>query len=107
MPQRAAFLPALTPRMQILLDGQRRKDGAILGDIADAPVRDLERLEAGDGFVLEDDRAVRRHVAHDRLQRGRAADAVAAENADDLAVADVKRDAAQDVALAVIGMQIA
>ena len=41
------------------------------------------------------------------FKRGRAADAVAAENADDLAGADAKRDALQDVALAVVGVQIA
>ena len=41
------------------------------------------------------------------LQVGRAADAVAPEQADDLAIADVKVDAMQDVALAVIGVQVA
>ena len=49
----------------------------------------------------------RRHQAHDRLAGGGAADAVAAEQADDLAVADAEIDALQDVALAVEGVQVA
>ena len=45
-------------------------------------------------------------VAHDRLDRRRAADAVAAEQADDLCFIDVEGDAVQDMALAVIGLEI-
>ena len=37
-------------------------------------------------------------IAHDGAQRGRLARAVAADQADDLALADLERDAAQDVA---------
>ena len=47
-----------------------------------------------------------RHVAHDRLDRRRAAGAVAAEKADDLAFADAERDALQDVALAVVRVEV-
>ena len=46
------------------------------------------------------------HLAHDRLDGGRAARAVASEQADDLARADAERHALQDVALAVIGVQV-
>ena len=44
--------------------------------------------------------------AHDGLERRALADAVAAQQADDLALADVERDAVQDVALAVVGVQV-
>ncbi len=37
-------------------------------------------------------------IAHDRAQRGGLARAIAADQADDLALADLERDAAQDVA---------
>ena len=46
------------------------------------------------------------HQAHDGLERGALADAVAAEQADHLAAADVQRDAVQDVALAVVGVHV-
>ena len=59
------------------------------------------------GAALEADLADRRHQAHDGLAGGRAADAVAAEQADDLALIDREVDALQDVALAVKGMEIA
>ncbi len=51
--------------------------------------------------------AVRRDVAHDGLQRGRAPDAVAAEHRHDLALAHLEGEPLQDVALAVIGVQVA
>ena len=50
-----AALASLDAEDEVLLDGQRRgKHGAILGDVTDAPMCDLERLEAGNGFILED-----------------------------------------------------
>ena len=52
------------------------------------------------------DGALRRHLAHDRLHGGGATDAVAAEQAHDFAGGDVEIDAVQDVALAVIGVEI-
>ncbi len=69
-------------------------------------MRDLVARQPGDVLALERDRAVRRHLAHDRLHGGRAADTVAAEQADDLAGGDAHIDALKDVAFAVIGVQI-
>jgi hypothetical protein len=43
---------------------------------------------------------------HDRLQRRALADAVAPEQAHDLAALHVERDAVQDMALAVIGVHV-
>ena len=46
------------------------------------------------------------HQAHDRLDRRRAARSVSAEQADDLALADVHVDAVQDMALAIVGLEV-
>ena len=78
----------------------------MLGHIAEAEMRDPVARQAGDVLALEADRALRRHLAHDRLDRGGAADAVAPEQAHDLAGVDIEIDALQDVALAVIGVEI-
>ena len=68
---------------------------------------DLVGPQACDRVALESDFTYRRHQSHDGLAGGRAADAVAAEQADDLALIDPEVDALQDVALAVEGMEIA
>jgi hypothetical protein len=91
---------------QVLAGRQGRENVAVLGHVADALAGDDVRLEAGDLLAAEGDRAPRRHLAGDRLDGGRAADAVAAQKAYDLAFVDVERDALQDVALAVIGVQV-
>ena len=67
---------------------------------------DAVARQARDVGALEADRALRRHFAHDGLDRGGAADAVAAEQAHHFAGRDVDVDALQDMALAVIGVQI-
>ena len=101
-------LAVLDAEHQVLPHRQRREDVAVLGHIAEAAdARSCRAWQAGDVVALEPDGALRRHLAHDRLHGGRAADAVAAQQADHLAGADVQIDALQDVALAVIGMQIA
>ena len=64
-------------------------------------------FHAGDLLALEGDRALRCDLAHDRLDGGRAADPVAAQQADDLARLNVQIDPLQNVALAVIGVKIA
>ncbi len=69
-------------------------------------MRDLVGPQAGYVSVAKADRALRRHQPHDRLAGGGAADAVAAEQAHDLAVIDIDVDAMQDVALAVIRVEV-
>ena len=92
---------------QVLPHRQAGKDVAMLGHVAEPEMRDLVARQARDIAALEQDRALRRHFAHDGLDGGGAADAVAAEQADHLAGVDMHIDALQDVALAVIGVQIA
>ena len=78
----------------------------MLGNVAEAEMRDAVARQPRDVAALELDRALRRHFAHDRLDRRRASDTVAAQQADDFAGVDVHVDALQDVALAVVGVQV-
>src|SRR6185295_871200 len=72
--------------------------------VADALVGDVVGAVADQLPVAQPDRALGGHEAHDGLDRRRAPRAVAAEQAHDLALADVHVDAVQDVALAVVGL---
>ena len=98
---------ALQPELEVLPHGQAGEHLAVLGHVADAGMGDLVGPQPRDRAALEADLADRRHQSHDRLAGGRAADAVAAEQAHDLALVDREVDALQDVALAVEGMQVA
>ena len=69
-------------------------------------MRHLVGPQAGDILAAEFHRALGGDQAHDGLAGGRSADAVAPQQADDLAVVHIERDAMQDVALAVIGVEI-
>ena len=60
-----------------------------------------------DRAAFKPDLTRRGHQPHDGLAGGRAADTVAAEQADDFALVNAEIDALEDVALAVIGMEIA
>src|SRR4029077_17755523 len=97
---------ALQPKLEVLAHRQRREDLPVLRHIADAAMGDLIGPEPRDILAAKLDGALRGNQAHDRLARRRPADAVAPEQADDLAVADVEVDAMQDVALAVISVQV-
>ena len=75
---------------------------------ADAAACDAIRGQAVDPFAVERDLAGGRlDPAGDRLEQRRLADAVAAENAEHLAVAHGEVDALDDVARAVVGVQVA
>src|SRR6185369_1332225 len=97
---------ALHAQLEVLVHGQRREDLPVLGHVADAGVGDEVGPEPGDVAPLEHDPAERRHQAHDGLARGGAPDAVAAEEAHDLALAHAQVDPLEDVALAVEGVQV-
>src|SRR5262249_1420455 len=60
----------------------------------------LMRLQPDDLIALEADRAFRRDIAHDRLDRCRTADTIAAKQGDDFTFVDAERVAMQDVTLA-------
>src|SRR5581483_6675163 len=105
-PPFAGSADVLDAEQQILPHREAGEDVAMLRYIAEAAARDPIARQPRDILPLEAYRAVRRHLAHDRLHGGGAADAIAAEQAHDLAGGDVEIDALQDVALAVIGVQI-
>jgi hypothetical protein len=96
----------LHPRSRFSRHGERRKDLATLGYVAETLARDLVRLHAVDALAAEANGAYRGTSADQRFHRGRAARAVAPEEAHDLARADAKAHALQDVALRVIGVQV-
>src|SRR5437762_2324423 len=82
---------------------EQAEDPSVLGDVPDPDPRESIRREARDAPTVEHDAPRRRtNDAHDRLERRRLADAVAAEEPDHLARADLERHAVQDVRLAVI-----
>ena len=105
-PPLAGLSRVLDAKHQVLPHRQARKDIAMLRNVAEAEMGDSVARQARDVGALEFDRALRRHLAHDGLDGRGAADTVAAEQADDLAGIDVHIDALQDMALAVIGVQI-
>ena len=92
---------------QVFHHREQPEDAAVLRHIADAEAGELVRRQAGDGVAVEQHGAVARpNEAHDGFQRRAFADAVAAEEADHLAGTDMKRNAVQDVAFAVIGVHV-
>jgi hypothetical protein len=98
--------PRLHTQQQILPHGEPGEDRAVFRHVAQATARDVVRPQTVDALALEANRPDRRHFADDRLDRRRAAGAVAAQQAHDLALADVQGHALQDVALAVIGVKV-
>src|SRR5437762_1008796 len=70
-------------------------------------ISDAMRREPADRPVLEHDAAgARRHEAGDGFEGRALADAVAPQQPDHLAAPDLERNAVQDMALAVIGMDV-
>ena len=90
---------------QVLPHCQRRKNIAVLGHIAKPGAGDGVVGQAGEFTPLETDRALRRDLAHNGLERRRTPRAIAAKQADYFALLHVEVDTLQDVALAVIGVE--
>src|SRR5262249_49312990 len=104
---RFAHTVAIEPGAEIFHDCEQPKDAAILPDVADAQSRELVRRQTGDLAAGEQHLApIGMDQAHDGLERGALADAVAAEEPYDLPSVDVERHPMQDVALAVIGVDV-
>jgi hypothetical protein len=76
----------LAPDLEVLRHGQAGEDAAVLRDVAEPEAGDLVGLEGGEIVLVEAHRAGGgSNQPHDRLERGRLACAVAAEERDDLA----------------------
>jgi len=91
---------------QVFAHRQPIEDSPALGHVRDPARDDLVRGDAGERVAVEDDGAAARdEEARDGLERGRLAGAVVAEQRHDLAAADLERDAAQRVDLAVVHVQ--
>ena len=91
---------------EILLNRQRREDLPVFGHITDTGTGDLVGPQAGDRLAFEVDAAMRLYQAHDGFAGGRPADPVATQQADDLAFVNMQFDTLQDMALAVVSVQI-
>ena len=84
------------------------EDAAVFRHVADTETGQAVRRQPDEITALERDRAGGGvHEAHDRLEGRRLADAVAAEQANDLARPDVDADAVEDVGLAVVRVDVA
>ena len=94
-------------QQQVLLAAQAGEDAALLGAVAQPELRDAVRRQVHRLRAVDHDRAgAPAHQAHDRLQRGGAAGAVAAQQRDDLALVHRQVDAVQDVRFAVPGVHV-
>src|SRR5262249_7855878 len=87
--------------------GEQAEDPPLLRHPGDAEPGERVRRDALEIATLERDPAAgaARH-AHDRLERRRLAHSVAAEQADDLAGADLDRHAVQHVGFSVVGVDV-
>src|SRR5713226_2480540 len=94
----------LDAKHQVLTHRQAREDISMLRNVTQPQMRDAVARQPCDVAALEFDRALRRHLAHDGLDRRGAPDAIATQQADDLAGIDTHIDALQDMALAVVGV---
>jgi hypothetical protein len=92
---------------QILLDAETGEDVAILGHVADAALDDPVGRELRDVVPRERHPPAWPYQAHQRPQRRRLADAVAAEQRGDASLWHRKRDALKDVRLAEVDVQVA
>ena len=92
---------------QVFLDRQRAEHAAALGHHREALAHELERGRAGDALAVVADRAgLDRLQAADALERRRLAGAVRADQAHELALADVEVDALDRVDAAVGDLEL-
>src|SRR5215472_1403639 len=95
------------PGLEVLLHRETRKDFSSLWHQRKAAPRPLVRLEAGDVVSVPNDAAVAdRLQAEDRAKQAGLADAVAAEQACDLAALRADTDPAQDMARAIVKVDL-
>ena len=96
-------------QLQVFLDRQSLDDAPVFRHQADTVARRLVRFHLVQRLVIEPDFAVAKLGIVDprhRAQRRRLAGAVAPQQGDDFALADVETDALNDVALAVVCVQV-
>jgi hypothetical protein len=98
---------AVLRHLQILLDTERWKHATALRHQPHPAANGGERSTSGDVRTLEKDFSTPgRREADDRIDQRGLADTVAAEQADNLALLELQRDALQHIGVAVIGMDV-
>src|SRR5260370_26643104 len=102
-----AHTVAIEPRAEIFGDRQQSENPPIFRHIADPEPRQPMCRQMGDRPTLKQHPPLARmDEPHDRLERRALANPVATEEADHLAYSDSERDPVENMALAVIGMDI-
>src|SRR5712691_8766921 len=97
----------LRGQQEVLLHVEAREDAALLGAEGEAEARDAVRGEGHELVPVEADGALSpRHHAHDGLERGGLARPVASEQRHHLPRPHLEADAAQDVRLAIPGIEV-
>src|SRR4029434_4270386 len=97
----------LEPGAQGLQHGEEAEHAPVLGHPGDSQMRELVRRQPRDVLALEEHAASRgAHDPRDGLHGGALAHAVPAEQAHHLARLHLEGDAVQDVALAVVGLNV-
>src|SRR6185503_13499698 len=105
--EREPARPHLRRQEQVLLNAEAGEDAALLRAEGDAGARNAIRRQAYELAALEAHRSgAIADDAHDRLERGRLAGAVAPEQRHDLAFTHVEIDAVEDMGLAVPGFEL-
>src|SRR5215813_4760640 len=105
-------LPLVEPRAveagaEVLEHGEQAEDPPLFGHPGDAERREAVCRHAVEVPSFERDPSARpAHEPHDCLECGRLADAVAADQADDLARPDLDRHAVEDVGLPVVSVDV-
>jgi hypothetical protein len=100
-------LAEIGAHLEVLRNGHRREQAAVLRDDRHALPDPVRRRPLGDVLAVELDQAVARaDDPEDRLQRRRLPGGVAAEETDELARADLETRALEDVDLAVVRVDV-
>src|ERR1700742_2257849 len=92
---------------EVLFDDERGEYAAALRHQAQAAAHGLERALLRNLFALEHHSAAARRIeADDRVHQRGLADAIAAEQAEDLPLLELQRQALQHIGVAVIGVDV-
>src|SRR4029077_9601806 len=105
-PPFAGLARVLYAEHQVLTYREAWKNIAVLRNVSKAEMGDAKARKPGDVSPLEPDGSLRGYLAHDRLDRRRTSNTVPAQQAYDFAGIDPQIDALEDMALAIIGVQV-
>src|SRR6202045_2130380 len=107
LPASLAHPATIETGAQVLHDREKPENAPVFRNIGDPDPRQPVRRQAGDDASFVHNLAPTwTDEPHDRLERGALADAVAPEKANNLSPTHFQRDAMENVALAVVGVDV-